>query len=435
MEAGSCLSLCKPSSPVTGLRRFGTTANGSMTCKLVVGFLIAAAVTPTDAADQRTQNFLVYARTPGMAKSVAEAAEKYRHDLAVHWLGRPLPAWPAPCPIRVVDGPNLAAQGVTTYNPQPVRDFQMEVVGTPERILDSVLPHEVTHTILATHFGRPLPRWADEGICTTVEHAAERNKHEVKLREFLSSRRGIAMNKLFLMTEYPSDVLPMYAQGYSVCRFLIAQKGPRTFIQFLQDYMQRPSWTANVKKHYDYDSLRELQEYWLAWVDEGSADVTKFSKINAPGRTSPLGDDGPPARLASQTGPKLTGPKIAGQSIAGQSIAGPATRLALTDPRGFNRDVRGGREPSAAQPAPETVASVSDSGWYQRRRDGVASGSNAGALRIAKEPKRDRTLSPISPPSVRESGRYSVAQPQPEQQISRVDLPADRRWPPKNRRY
>ncbi len=33
----------------------------------------------------------------------------------------------------------------------------MEVIGTPERILDSVLPHEVTHTILATYFGRPLP--------------------------------------------------------------------------------------------------------------------------------------------------------------------------------------------------------------------------------------------------------------------------------------
>ena len=49
----------------------------------------------------------------------------------------------------------------------------MRVIGTPERILDSVLPHEVTHTVMATHFGQPLPRWADVGICTTVEHAAE----------------------------------------------------------------------------------------------------------------------------------------------------------------------------------------------------------------------------------------------------------------------
>ena len=103
-----------------------------------------------------------------------------------------------------------------------------------------------------------LPRWADEGICTTVEHDSERSKHEVKLREFLRSRRGIPMNQLFLLTEYPSDVLPMYAQGYSVCQFLIAQKGPQEFIRFLQDYIQHPSWTANVRKHYEYESLAEL---------------------------------------------------------------------------------------------------------------------------------------------------------------------------------
>ena len=195
---------------------------------------------PLAAGNHRTQNFIVQAPSQQLAVAVGNAAEKFRNDLAMYWLGSQLPAWPQPCPIRVIAGPNLAAQGVTTYNPRPVSDFQMEVVGTPERILDSVLPHEVTHTVLATYFGRPLPRWADEGICTTVEHESERNKHEAKLREFLGTRRGIAMNQLFLMTEYPSDVLPMYAQGYSVCRFLIAQQGPRTFIQFLKSYMQRP---------------------------------------------------------------------------------------------------------------------------------------------------------------------------------------------------
>ena len=233
-------------------------------------------VTPVDGAGFRTRNFIVQASTPQLAQAVGQAAEKYRHDLAQYWLDKPLPPWPAPCPIRVNAGPHLAAQGVTTYNPAPVRDFQMEVVGTTERILDSVLPHEVTHTVLATHFGRPLPRWADEGICTTVEHDAERSKHEAKLREFLSSRRGIPMNHLFLMKEYPADVLPMYAQGYSVCQFLIAQKGPREFIDFLHDYMQHPSWTANVRRHYQYESLAELQKYWVDWVSSGSGPVRPF---------------------------------------------------------------------------------------------------------------------------------------------------------------
>ena len=68
----------------------------------------------------------------------------------------------------------------------------MNVQGSLERILDSVLPHEITHTIFATHFGRPLPRWADEGACTTVEHSTERRKQEQLLIQFLTSNRGIA---------------------------------------------------------------------------------------------------------------------------------------------------------------------------------------------------------------------------------------------------
>ena len=49
----------------------------------------------------------------------------------------------------------------------------MTVEGSLERILNSVLPHEVTHTIFAAKFGRPLPRWADEGGAVLSEDATE----------------------------------------------------------------------------------------------------------------------------------------------------------------------------------------------------------------------------------------------------------------------
>lgn len=363
------------------LRRFSV---GPLT-----GILFSLLCCQLDAASIRTQNFLIHASNQQLAKAVAESAERYRHDLAVHWLGEPLRPWPAPCPIRVISGPTLAAQGVTTYNPRPVRDFQMEVVGTPERILDSVLPHEITHTILATYFGRPLPRWADEGICTTVEHSSERNKHEAKLREFLRSRRGIAMNQLFLMKDYPSDVLPMYAQGYSVCRFLIDQKGPQAFIRFLRDYMRRPSWTDNVKKHYDYDSLAELQNYWLAWVGAGSGDVEKFAKIER--SVTP-----------------------AAESLASQTVqASATTELSLNEP---NRAAHGAAaDPNLGKTA--SIASASSDGWYQRKRlqaQGLASA----------EPLSSKTVDPMVPPSIRNSGRYRSTQPRPEQSHSRSTLPA-----------
>jgi hypothetical protein len=341
-----------------------------------------------DAANYRTQNFIIQAPDAALAKAVGDAAEAFRRDLATYWLGQPLPPWPTPCPVRVVAG-NMAAQGVTTYQRSPVRDFQMEVIGTPERILDSVLPHEVTHTVLATHFGRPLPRWADEGICTTVEHESERNKHEAKLREFLATRRGIAMNDLFLLTEYPSDVLPMYAQGYSVCRFLIEQQDAPTFIAFLSDYMRHPSWTDNVKKHYGYESLAELQQYWLAWVSDGSGPVDRYVKSD-PTRPAPAA-----ASIASNGNRQdLTVPSAA---VAPPAPDGPA--MALIAP--------------ASNPSPvAALASTSPSadGWYQRKR---AEATQADP-RLAAAPTR---ANPMAPPSVINSGRYKSAQPQPETRL------------------
>lgn len=327
--------------------------------------LIVSLATTANAADYRTQNFIVMAPSAELAKAVGDSAEAYRRDLATHWLGRELPPWPNPCPIRVIAG-NMPAQGVTQYNRSPVRDFQMEVVGTPERILDSVLPHEVTHTILATHFGRPLPRWADEGICTTVEHESERAKHEEKLREFLRTRRGIAMNTLFLLTEYPQDVLPMYAQGYSVCQFLIAQRGPQQFVAFLGDYMQRPSWTDNVRLHYGYSSLAELQEQWLAWVSVGNGPVDRFAKINL-------------------QNPSSQNPQLASRGNSLQATPAGFTTPSGNDGWGSRGDVRalGNQQPPAGQAAPF--------------------GRN-----VPQAVGR-----PSDPPSI-----YSVAQPQPEQGLA-----------------
>ncbi|MEQ1828965.1 MAG: hypothetical protein ABL921_23585, partial [Pirellula sp.] len=42
----------------------------------------------------QSANFRVYARTPQLAKEIAQAAEEDRKKLAIHWLGTELPNWP-----------------------------------------------------------------------------------------------------------------------------------------------------------------------------------------------------------------------------------------------------------------------------------------------------------------------------------------------------
>ncbi len=234
-------------------------------------------------ASYRTQNFVVTAPTPEVAQALGQAGETYRRDLALDWLGRELPPWQDRCPITVHVGQHLGAGGATSFVFDNGRPFgwQMTIQGSYERLLDSVLPHEITHMIFATHFGRPLPRWADEGAATSVEHASEKAKQHHLLINFLTTGRGIAFNHLFAMQEYPQDILPLYSQGFSLARFLISQSGRREFVEYIGDGMEWNNWTAATKKHYGYRSLSELQVAWLEWVRQGSPPLQPRSPLLA----------------------------------------------------------------------------------------------------------------------------------------------------------
>jgi hypothetical protein len=226
-------------------------------------------------ASYRTPNFVVSAPTAEMAEQIGRAAEQYRRSLAGEWLGETLPTWAEPCPITAQVGDRLGAGGETSFlfERGEVYGWRMRVQGSLERILDSVLPHEVTHTIFATHFRRPLPRWADEGACTTVEHASERSKQHTMLISFLQTDRGIAFNRMFAMKQYPRDIMPLYSQGYSVARYLIAQGGRRRFVAYLGDGMRDEDWNRATRKYYKYETLGHLQYAWLEWVRQGSPPV------------------------------------------------------------------------------------------------------------------------------------------------------------------
>ncbi|HEV3340165.1 MAG TPA: hypothetical protein VG125_07400, partial [Pirellulales bacterium] len=112
--------------------------------------------------------------------------------------------------------------------------------------------------------------WADEGASSTVEHDSERRKQQRMLIQFLQTRRGIAFNDMFAMTQYPKDILPLYAQGHSLATFLVAQGGKRKFLAYVKEGLATDDWTDATRSHYQFASLGRLQNAWLDWVRRGS---------------------------------------------------------------------------------------------------------------------------------------------------------------------
>lgn len=291
--------------------------------RVLAGFSVLLCFTATNGRVQaelfETPNFKVTADTAEIARQVAEAAEKQRRRLAEYWLGRAMPKWSRPCEISVNSG-TMGAGGWTRFHfvDGEVLNWRMSVQGSVERILDSVIPHEVNHTVFASYFRQPLPRWADEGAATLFEHRSEQSKqwrllHAQIVRDGDLHRLGTMLD----LKEYPQDsqrMLLLYAQGYTLVDFLVQQRGPATFVQFLNDSIQQ-NWETALRTHYLHDGVNSLEQDWKNWFLAGMPrlDYERRAKLAAAGRQP--GQSDPSADSDDQSTKEALQPVLASRPV------------------------------------------------------------------------------------------------------------------------
>ncbi len=215
-------------------------------------------------ASYRTDNFIVDAEDPEIARRIGDAAEKYRAAIARSWLGYDLPAWNEPCVLEVSESPAGKRDGSSTFyfDNGRVLSQRLHVKGALSDLVPKVLPHELTHSILANYFGRPVPRWADEGTAILSEDQTEQKRRDQQMQGILtSSRATYSLEELFGLRHYPDDHRVFYAQSYSITRYLIELADRPTFLIFLGCGM-REGWDQAVRKHYPYDDVAQLERAW-----------------------------------------------------------------------------------------------------------------------------------------------------------------------------
>ncbi len=177
-----------------------------------------------------------------------------------------MPDWPEPCPVRVQITTSAAGAATSFHFAQGrVEQQHMNLEGPLDQVLADCLPHEVAHTVLAHHFLRPVPRWADEGAAVCSESAAVRDRHQRRLWAILDEGRRLPLHRLLALREFPTDVMVLYVQGYSLTEFLVQSGGRAKFLAFV-DQGDRGSWTEAVREHYGYKTLEDLEEAWLRRV-------------------------------------------------------------------------------------------------------------------------------------------------------------------------
>ncbi len=273
--------------------------------RFALGLLVIAAVASMG-AQYRTTNFVVNAQDAQIAKQVGDYAEVYRKEKALMWLGQEMPTWPQPCPLDVVvnmEGPS----GATTFNfgQGRVLGMRMEIRGPLDRLLASVLPHEITHTVFAHQFRQPVPRWADEGGSVLSEDDIERDRHDRETRGILNKGQQIPLRRLFGLKEYPKgQVLCLYAQGYSMSDYLVKRSSHSVFLNFVGHGMTQ-GWDGAVQSFYGHKNVEDLEEAWLKHLRD-----TKSHPKQAPAQVASNNTTRPTRQPTNRPIVRLTAPPV-----------------------------------------------------------------------------------------------------------------------------
>lgn len=248
--------------------------------------VILLAVLPTMGAAYKTTNFRVEAPTVEVAREIGEAAEQHRREQATLWLEKELPTWSQPCAIQVTITPS-GGTGVCNFNfdrGQVVRQ-SITLRGCIERLRTAVLPHEVTHLILANHFGRSVARWADEGAASLAEPTPELAGRDQLFRDIAANPgRLMSLRRMLALMSYPEDLTAHYVSSYSLTKFLVKSGERAKFLAFVSAGMERNDWDAAVKAHYGYASVEQLEADWLRRETAANTETNKTGPLLARGQ-------------------------------------------------------------------------------------------------------------------------------------------------------
>lgn len=212
------------------------------------------------------------------ARMFAVAAERARKTALRKWFGDTLQEWSSPCDVYVYPTVEDYSQatGVPTHSPghSEIRAEGSRVLlrriflhADVSGMVEAVLPHEVTHTVLAGQFGEnQVPRWADEGMAILDEPRDRIERHLKTLARLREQGLLYTARELLRITDYPSPrrVPAFYAQSVSLTEFLSSAKDAKTVSDFVRDGLH-DGYEASLKRHYGWD-FNELERRWRKYA-------------------------------------------------------------------------------------------------------------------------------------------------------------------------
>lgn len=232
-------------------------------------------------------NFRIFHADEALAAKAAQIAEATRQSQQRLWARQEIPgAWEPRCDVYLyptaavfsqmtgqpTDSPGFSTMGL---NQGQVIARRVNLRADHPNLLGAVLPHEVTHVVLADLFPEmQIPRWADEGLAVLAEPTSEQQLRASDLQTPLAQGQLFPLSDLMTM-DYPDGRYwsLYYAQCVSLTRYLVEMGTPGQFITFLQG-AQRSGVEAELRRVYQIDGYVDLQKRWFDYARTNASAAT-----------------------------------------------------------------------------------------------------------------------------------------------------------------
>jgi len=224
-----------------------------------------------------TAHFRIFHKqTQDYAEKVARIVERTRLDMYRKWFGHDGAEWITRCDVFLhataneyyrTTGESMESPGHSRIEIDPasqrVVNRRMDMHCDQNGMLETVLPHETTHTVVAGMFGPThVPRWADEGMAVLTETPGRIEQHRRNLIRFHKEQTLFGVRELMEQREFPARerISAWFAQSVFLVEFLAAQHGAVVFSEFLRDGL-REGYELALRRHYSW-SFSDLEAHW-----------------------------------------------------------------------------------------------------------------------------------------------------------------------------
>lgn len=210
-------------------------------------------------------NFVVSAATVELAQAVLDRAEELRDEIAMEWLGQPIPPslGTTVISVRICESEDSGQTWPGANLNRPT--YMMWLRAPQDQVTGPLLAHEMTHVVLSTRYPGLLPAWVNEGIASLRDDEERKSTRKYILTWFAETGNWPHIGEVFDAEKIMSTDQFSYTIAGSVVEYLLTKEDKATLLRLAVEG-RKGDWDAAIRQNYAIGGLRQLQLQWQAWV-------------------------------------------------------------------------------------------------------------------------------------------------------------------------